>query len=136
MKTLSKTSHFLSVCSANFKRLEKVIDLKTLNDVEILLNRDSSKAKFKIIQKSNHTLILDALYVSPNEILEFSFRLHFYIDAEMVEVISYQNEKPVPFFIKRPMSQSVDEKFQQNRLLTEWLEYIFENGMSPKKYFV
>ena len=54
----------------------------------------------------------------------------------MVEVISYQNEKPVPFFIKRPMTQSADEKFQQNRLLTEWLEYIFENGMSSKKYFV
>ncbi len=136
MKTASKTSHFLSVCSANFKRLEKVIDLQTFNDVEILLNKESSKAKFKLIQKSNHTLILDASYVSLNEILEFSFRLHFYIDAKMVEVISYQNEKPVPFFIKRPMSQSADEKFQQNRLLTEWLEYIFENGMSSKKYFV
>ena len=136
MKTASKTSHFLSVCSANFKRLEKVIDLQTFNDVEILLHKESSKAKFKLIQKSNHTLILDASYVSLNEILEFSFRLHLYIDAKMVEVISYQNEKPVPFFIKRPMTQSADEKFQQNRLLTEWLEYIFENGMSSKKYFV
>ena len=105
MNTVSKTSHFLSVCSANFKRLEKVIDLKTLNDVEILLNKDSSKAKFKIIQKSNHTLILDASYVSPNEILEFSFRLHFYIDAENL----LANEIPVPpeYGLLRDSNQNV-----------------------------
>mgnify|MGYP003322450935 CR=1 FL=1 len=55
------------------------------------------------------------------------------IPANLAEVISYQQEKPVPFFIHSPFSQSEDEKFQQNKILTEWLENIFIHGAIEKK---
>ena len=64
--------------------------------------------------------------------LDFLLRINIYIDARLAEVISYQQEKPVPFFIKSPFSQSGDEKYQQNRILTEWLENIFINGAIEK----
>ena len=48
-------------------------------------------------------------------------------------MISYQQEKPVPFFVTSPFSQSQDEKYQQNRILTEWLEIIFLNGAIDAK---
>ena len=54
-------------------------------------------------------------------------------DANLAEVISYQQEQPVPFFIRSPFSQSEDEKFQQNKILTEWLENIFIHGAIEKK---
>ena len=50
----------------------------------------------------------------------------------MVEVSSYQSEKPLPFFYKKTVMQSKDEKEQQNRFLTEWLESIFNSGLVPK----
>ena len=61
-------------------------------------------------------------------LVNFLLRINIYIDAKLAEVISYQQEKPVPFFVPSPFSQSQDEKYQQNRILTEWLENIFLNG--------
>ena len=66
-------------------------------------------------------------------LVNFLLRINIYIDAKLAEVISYQQEKPVPFFIPSPFSQSKDEKYQQNRILTEWLENIFLNGAVEAK---
>jgi len=44
----------------------------------------------------------------------------------------YQQEKPF-HFCASPFSQSQDEKYQQNRILTEWLENIFLNGAVEAK---
>ena len=66
-------------------------------------------------------------------LINFLLRINIYIDAKLAEVISYQQEKPVPFFAPSPFSQSQDEKYQQNRILTEWLENIFLNGAVEAK---
>ena len=60
--------------------------------------------------------------------MDFKFRLQIFLDAKLAEVVSFQNEQPVPFFVVKPKSQSLDEKFQQNQMLTEWLEFIFLKG--------
>ena len=60
--------------------------------------------------------------------MDFLLRINIYIDAKLAEVVSYQQEKPVPFFSPQQFSHSQDEKYQQNRILTEWLENIFING--------
>ena len=57
------------------------------------------------------------------------------IDAKVAEVISYQGEKAIPFFVGITKSQSKDEKLQQNRFLTEWLESIFITGINPNINF-
>ena len=61
----------------------------------------------------------------------FTLRLNIFMDAKMAEVSSYQSEKPLPFFYKKSAIQSKDEKNQQNRFLTEWLESIFVSGLAP-----
>ena len=60
----------------------------------------------------------------------FSIRIHICIDAKLAEVVSYQGEKAIPSFLKISQIQSKDERMQQNRFLTEWLENIFQKGIS------
>tara|TARA_B100001769_G_scaffold77893_1_gene58855 strand:- start:218 stop:460 length:243 start_codon:yes stop_codon:yes gene_type:complete len=65
----------------------------------------------------------------------FILRIQICIDAKVAEVISYQGEKAIPFFVGITKSQSKDEKLQQNRFLTEWLESIFITGINPNINF-
>ena len=41
----------------------------------------------------------------------------------------------MPYFMGILKSQSKDEKLQQNRFLTEWLESIFITGVNPEIQF-
>ncbi len=129
-KTLANKNH-LTTCAANFNRLKKLLKNfeKEKYAFEILTNGKKNKAEFLIISKTPHTILLEAKFKNFSiDIMNFVLRINIYIDARLAEVISYQQEKPVPFFIKTPFSQSEDEKYQQNRILTEWLENIFLNG--------
>ena len=124
MNKLSKTSHHLSVCSANYRRIKKILTDFTKQEYKFLLDESDVTASFKIIDKQNHTLLIEAAQSTSNSIMEFKFRLQIFLDARLAEVVSYQNEKPVPFYVSKPKSQSLDEKYQQNRMLCEWLEFI------------
>jgi uncharacterized protein YqiB (DUF1249 family) len=66
---------------------------------------------------------------------KFVLRIQVCIDAKLAEVISFQGEKAIPYFMKVSASQSKDEKIQQNRFLTEWLESIFISGINPEIRF-
>ena len=59
-------------------------------------------------------------------------RIQISLDAKLAEVISFQGERAVPYFMKVVETQSKDEKMQQNRFLTEWLESILANGINPQ----
>ena len=63
----------------------------------------------------------------------FILRVQISLDAKLAEVLSYQGEKPLPFFMNQSKRQSFDEKLQQNKFLTEWLESIFVSGISGKE---
>ena len=63
-----------------------------------------------------------------NDLNNFIIRIQLCLDAKLAEVISYQGEKPIPYFMGISKTQSKDEKIQQNRFLTEWLESIFCSG--------
>ena len=131
-----KTKNHLTTCSANFSRLKKILcDFQ--NDIytfEILINEQNNKAEFFVISRTPHTLSIEAKFKNNDvTLINFLLRINIYIDAKLAEVISYQQEKPVPFFAPSPFSQSQDEKYQQNRILTEWLENIFLNGAVEAK---
>ena len=128
MNKLSKTSHHLSVCSANYRRIKKILTNFTEKEYKFLLDETDLTASFKIIDKQNHTLLVEATQSTCNSIMEFKFRLQIFLDARLAEVVSYQNEKPVPFYVSKPLSQSLDEKYQQNLMLCEWLEFILLTG--------
>ena len=128
MNRLSKTSRHLSVCSANFRRLKKILTDFDNSQYKFLFDDSDVTANFKILDKQSHTLLVDASQFTANKIMDFKFRLQIFLDAKLAEVISFQNEQPVPFFVSKPKSQSLDEKYQQNQMLTEWLEFIFLKG--------
>ena len=134
LKNLPKTSQQLSICEANFLRLKKILinfdsdnyEYETVNN-----SLSHNKVIFKILQKSKHTLIIEAKQISSKMkgINNFTLRFQVCLDAKLAEVISYQGEKPIPFFLKNSFIQSKDEKIQQNRFLTEWLESILATGI-------
>ena len=136
MYKVLKTKDHLTTCSANYSRLRKILcDFK--NDsytFEILNNDQKSLAEFTVISRTPHTLSIEAKFKNNDlNLINFLLRINIYIDAKLAEVISYQQEKPVPFFSAPQFSQSQDEKYQQNRILSEWLENIFTNGAVEAK---
>ena len=136
MYKVLKTKDHLTTCSANYSRLRKILcDFK--NDsytFEILNNDRKSLAEFIVISRTPHTLSIEAKFKNNDlNLINFLLRVNIYMDAKLAEVISYQQEKPVPFFSPPQFSQSQDEKYQQNRILSEWLENIFTNGAVEAK---
>ena len=136
IKSLPKTSHQLAVCEANFLRLKKILNNFSVNEYLFeTINPDSSSnpISFCVIQRTKHTLIIEAKQkIKLKKIESLIIRIQISLDAKLAEVISFQGEKAVPYFMKIIKTQSRDEKIQQNRFLTEWLENIFENGINPQ----
>lgn len=137
LKTLPITSHHLAICESNFLRLSKLLKSFSMKKYFFeTINPDSSNQKisFLVLSKTLHTVVIEAKQITSNEIKlnEFVLRIQISLDAKLAEVTSYQGEKPIPFFIHKSVIQSWDEKKQQNRFLTEWLESIFLSGISSK----
>ena len=136
MYKVLKTKEHLTTCGANYSRLKKIL-CNFKNDsytFEILNNNKKSLAEFIVISRTPHTLSIEAKFKNNDlNLINFLLRINIYIDAKLAEVISYQQEKPVPFFSPPQFNQSLDEKYQQNRILTEWLENIFTNGAVEAK---
>ncbi len=131
MYKILKTRDHLTTCSANYSRLRKIL-CSFKHDIyvfEILNHTQKSKAEFIVISRTQHTISIEAKFKNNDlALVNFLLRINIYIDAKLAEVVSYQQEKPVPFFSPPQFSHSRDEKYQQNRILTEWLENIFTNG--------
>ena len=136
IKSLPKTSHQLAICEANFLRLKKILNNFSLNKYLFeTINPDSSSnpISFCVIQRTRHTLIIEAKQkIKLKKIENLIIRIQISLDAKLAEVVSFQGERAVPYFMKVLKTQSRDEKIQQNRFLTEWLENIFANGINPQ----
>ena len=141
LKTLPVTSHHLTVCEANFIRLKKLLNNYSSDEVffeSINPNQSSLKINFLVLSKTKHTIILDAKQSGDKKNIHSNFvlRVQISLDAKLAEVLSYQGEKPLPFFMNQSKRQSFDEKLQQNKFLTEWLESIFVSGISGKEQII
>ena len=136
IKSLPKTSHQLALCEANFLRLKKILNNFSVNKYLFeTINPDSSSnpISFCVIHRTKHTLIIEAKQkIKLKKIENLIIRIQISLDAKLAEVISFQGERAVPYFMKVLKTQSRDEKIQQNRFLTEWLENIFANGINPQ----
>lgn len=136
IKSLPKTSHQLALCEANFLRLKKILKNFSVNKYLFeTINPDSSSnpISFNVIHRTKHTLIIEAKQkIKLKKMESLIIRIQISLDAKLAEVISFQGERAVPYFMKVLKTQSRDEKIQQNRFLTEWLENIFANGINPE----
>ena len=134
IKTLPSTSYHLATCEKNFLKLTKLLNnfneqiykFKSINDED-----NFEEILFITLEKSKHTILLEAKQKNKNKdsFFDFTIRIQISLDAKLAEVVSYQGEKPLPFFFKRSEVQSYDEKKQQNNFLSEWLENIFLTGV-------
>ena len=127
MKTLPKTSTNLNICGSNFFKLRKLLMNfnKPKRNFKISINKNEKVfIKFNLLAKTKHTLTYEIKYIHQEDSLDdFIIRFCVFIDAKMVEVISFQGEKPFPFYIKnKTIFQSSDEKYQQNTFLFDLLE--------------
>jgi len=127
MRTLPKTSMHLNVCGSNFFKLRKL--LQDFKDPRKSFEKSVSKnetvfIKFNLLSKTKHTLTYEVKHFHTEDSLnDFIIRFCVFSDAKMVEVISFQGEKPFPFYIKnKPALQSSDEKHQQNTFFFDLLE--------------
>ena len=141
LKTLPATSHHLTVCEANFIRLKKLLNNYSSDEVlfeSINPNQSSLKINFLVLSKTKHTIILEAKQSGDKKYIHSNFvlRIQISLDAKLAEVLSYQGEKPLPFFMNQSKRQSFDEKLQQNKFFTEWLESIFVSGISGKEQII
>ena len=138
LKTLPATSHHLAVCGANFIRLKRLLNNFLSDKIfyeSINPNQSSVNISFLVLNKTKHTITLEAKQsgFKKNIHSNFILRIQISLDAKLAEVLSYQGEKPLPFFMNQSKRQSFDEKLQQNKFLTEWLESIFVSGISGKE---
>ena len=138
MRTLPTTSHHLTVCEANFYRLKKLLrDFSLKENLFESVNPDGSSLKIYllVLDRTEHTITIEAKQScnKKNICTNFVLRIQMSLDAKLAEVISYQGEKPLPFFMNQSKKQSYDEKLQQNKFLTEWLESIFISGIATKE---
>ena len=139
MRTLPITSHHLTVCEANFIRLKKLLKDFSLKEnlfESINPNGSSLNIYLLVLDKTEHTITIEAKQSCDDKNIysNFVLRIQMSLDAKLAEVISYQGEKPLPFFMNQSKNQSYDEKLQQNIFLTEWLESIFISGISSKEH--
>jgi uncharacterized protein YqiB (DUF1249 family) len=138
MRTLPTTSHHLTVCEANFYRLKKLLrDFSLKENLFESVNPDGSSLNIYllVLDRTEHTITIEAKQScnKKNIFTNFVLRIQMSLDARLAEVISYQGEKPLPFFMNQSKKQSYDEKLQQNKFLTEWLESIFLSGIATKE---
>ena len=138
IKTLPITSHHLAICEGNFLRLKKLLNEFKESRYEFeAINPDlsSSAISFEVLNRSKHTLLVEAKQnpTHPEKINTFILKIQISIDAQLAEVLEYQGEKSLPFYYKASKMHSLDEKAQQNRFLTEWLESIFISGIASKE---
>ena len=138
LKTLPSTSHHLAVCGANFIRLKRLLNNFLSDKIfyeSINPNQSSVNISFLVLNKTKHTITLEAKQIGFKKNIHSNFilRIQISLDAKLAEVLSYQGEKPLPFFMNQSKRQSFDEKLQQNKFLTEWLESIFISGISGKE---
>ena len=135
MRTLPTTSHHLTVCEANFYRIKKLLrDFSLKENLFESINPDGSSLNIYllVLDRTEHTITIEAKQScnKKNIFTNFVLRIQMSLDAKLAEVISYQGEKPLPFFMNQSKKQSYDEKLQQNKFLTEWLESIFLSGIA------
>ena len=116
------------MCGSNFFKLRKL--LQDFEGPRKSFEKSISKnervlIKFNLLSKTKHTLTYEVKHINPEDSLnDFLIRFCVFIDARMVEVISFQGEKPFPFYIKINLFFSHLMK-NINKILSFWPSWEF-----------
>jgi|TARA_B000000557_G_C20617768_1_gene376696 uncharacterized protein YqiB (DUF1249 family) len=133
MPEYKKTNHHLTICSANYLRLKKIM-FNFKKKTQRLRKNDANKnfiadIKYSSISKHTAELYLEFSNLESKILHSFNFVSNIYHDVELVEVASFNGYAPNKFpFQFEQQPKSSDEKSQQNRFFTEVLDMILTGG--------
>jgi uncharacterized protein YqiB (DUF1249 family) len=114
----------------NYARIMRLFpDLSELGGVMLFSNNsDKGQIRIELLERSPYTSKLELTHQIPalkGWIPDMRISVHVYHDAEVAEVVSYQNQKgfqprnPYP----NPQMHHPYEKAELNKFLSEWLDF-------------
>ena len=119
------------ICSRNYGLLLRLLPLEYEADARWQVDiNDALKFTLHLVEKTPYT---ETMKLSQSSAVSASFmateiEFRVYHDAQMVEVLSYQNQQKIrqKYSYPNPMLYQKDEKVQINALLKDWLNLVTE----------
>ncbi|MEH6551813.1 MAG: DUF1249 domain-containing protein [Pseudomonadales bacterium] len=119
-------------CTANYVRLLRLFPAWQQQDFLHLNIGDDQDLQISVLEKSRYTSLLQL--EESHTVLPLTERrrctVRVYHDAQMAEVISWNNESRIKARYQYPNKRMLqeDEKWQLNCFLGEWLSYCLQQG--------
>lgn len=125
-----------ALCEANYQRFTRLLpqlEVGLERVFAISQGRDrEAKVSIKIRECHRYTTMLEVSQegICPSWIQPPHMQVRLYHDANMAEVLSYQNEHRFEgrYQYPNPQMRLPDEKLQLNRFLADWLEHCLHHG--------
>lgn len=129
-----------AVCEANYIRLLKLLPPSSDSNT-FAINTDASPVRvtIKVTEEHKYTTMLEihqtgmkSRWLQPQ-----SIHVRMYHDANMAEVLHYQNNERIEgrYTYPNPKMRAPDEKQQLNVFLAQWLTHCLEHGTRIEQSF-
>ena len=128
-----------ALCEANYARLLRLFpDYETSNSREFSVG--SALVRLDVIERCRYTSIfhLHQQRAEPRWLGQLRLEVRAYHDAGMLEVGTFQSHRGMAPRYQYPNDNMYqeDEKLQQNRFLSDWLEHCLQNGRDSQPLVV
>jgi uncharacterized protein YqiB (DUF1249 family) len=122
-----------AVCDANYARLLRLFpDYENCNFREFLIG--NAAVRLTVLERCRYTTIfrIEQQRGESRWLGQLRVEVRAYHDARMLEVGMFQSHRRVAARYQYPNERmfAQDEKYQQNRFLSDWLEHCLLNGRS------
>ena len=131
-----------ALCEANYVRFLKLLpdEQAGIERIFIVEQGQDRQARVRLLVEERHryTTMLRVVQegISPSWIQPPIMQVRLYHDANMAEVLSYQNEHRFDgrYQYPNPQMRLPDEKLQLNRFLADWLEHCLHHGHAETSF--
>ena len=124
---------YISECEANYLRLQKLLRIDQAPRFHLPIANGGATVSIAVDERCPYTQMLTLRLDNDEPLLpSYQFSIRLYDDAKMAEVTGFQKQTRVKArnsYPNRRMHQP-DEKYQQNRFLTECLMACLQHGLS------
>lgn len=120
-----------AVCEANYARLLRLFpDYENRNAKDFIVG--TASARLTVVDRCRYTTMfrIEQQRGESRWLGQLRVEVRAYHDARMLEVGMFQSHRRVAARYEYPNDKmfAQDEKFQQNRFLSDWLEHCLQNG--------
>ena len=120
-----------ALCEINYARLLRLFPAyESSNSRQLMVGKAS--VSIEVVERCRYTTIfhLHQQHAESRWLGRLRVEVRAYHDASMLEVGSFQSHRRIAARYQYPNDKMFqqDEKYQQNRFLTDWLEHCQQNG--------